>query len=136
MSNDKKKPTAYTFTLAFPASINEAEVTEVGYQVTGEPPLNPPLPANKMPDKFEVNDTITFTYAAANPDVTIKSSLFTRYSTKESTKEQDDNFLNKFDQPITFTEKMKGNWIFHLLGLYKSNDGKAAYYLDPEATVS
>lgn len=129
------KKTAYTFTLSFPTDIDEKKVTDVEFQVTGDPELDPPLDKNQMPQKFKVDDTITFTYAEANPSVTIKSCLLTRYNTKSSTKETDTDFINQFDQPITFTEKFKGTWIFHLLGLYKSNNEKAAFYLDPEATV-
>lgn len=131
-----ENPTAYTLTLLFPENINPNDVTQVDYQVTSIPAAIPPLETNQMPECFHVNDTLTFTYKKANPDVKIKSSLLTRYNIDTSTKETDSDFENDFDKPITITEEFKGSWIFHLLGLYKSNDKQAAYYLDPEFTAS
>lgn len=129
-----ENPTAYTLTLLFPDCIDPSEVSLLDYQVTSVPASVPPLEKNQMPAGFHVNDTLTFTYKKANPDVKIKSSLLTRYNIDTSTKETDSDFENDFDKPITITEEFKGSWIFHLLGLYKSNDKQAAYYLDPEFT--
>lgn len=126
--------TAYTFTLIFPEEVDPSLVTQVNYQVTSVPPAVPPLAENKMPACINVNDTLTFTYKKANPDVKIKSCLLTRFNVDTSTKETDEDFLSDFDQPITVSSGFVGSWIFHLLGLYKSNDKKAAFYLDPEAT--
>ena len=131
----KTKNTQYTFTLLFPKRIKGSEVTQVNYQVTGVPAITPPLPQNKMPASFSVGDTLTFTYQKANPDVTVKSSLLTKYNVETSEKETDDDFIDQFDKPITITDAFKGTWIFHLLGLYKFKGKKAAYYLDPEATT-
>jgi hypothetical protein len=127
-------PTAYTLTLLFDQPIDPSQVTPVDYQVTSVPPAVPPLAKNKMPESFQLNDTLTFTYKKANPNVKIKSCLFTAYNVKTSTKETDVDFENDFDQPIPITESFAGTWIFHLLGLYKSNDKQAAFYLDPEFT--
>jgi len=126
--------TIYTFTLLFPKSIEENLVTQVDYQVTGDPAIEPPLPQNQMPATFAVNDTLTFTYQKANPEVTINSCLLTQFNVDSSEKETDEDFTNDFDKPITITDAFKGTWIFHLLGLYKSNDKQAAFYLDPEFT--
>lgn len=126
--------TAYTLTLLFPENIDPKQVTQLDYQVTSVPASVPPLEQNQMPATFQLNDTLTFTYKKANPAVKIKSSLLTRYNIDDSTKETDEDFENDFDKPITVTEDFKGSWIFHLLGLYKSNDKQAAYYLDPEFT--
>ncbi len=127
--------TAYTLTLLFPDCIDPDQVTQVDYQVTSVPAAVPPLDKNKMPASMNVGDTLTFTYKKANQNVKIKSSLLTIFNIDTSTKETDEDFENNFDKPITLTESFKGSWIFHLLGLYKSNDKQAAYYLDPEATV-
>lgn len=129
-------PTAYTFTLLFPDSIDPTLVTPVNYQVTSIPPAVPPLAPNTMPACIHVNDTLTFTYKKSNPNVKIKSCLLTRFNIDDSTKETDEDFLSDFDQPITVSSGFVGSWIFHLLGLYKSNDKQAAYYLDPEVTVN
>ena len=126
--------TKYTFTLLFPKSINKNLVTQVDYQVTGEPALVPPLPQNQMPAIFSINDTLTFSYQKANPDVNLKSCLLTQFNVDTSQKETDLDFTNDFDKPITITDSFKGSWIFHLLGMYKSNGQQAAYYLDPEFT--
>lgn len=126
--------TAYTLTLLFPENTDPSQVTQVDYQVTSVPPTVPPLEKNQMPATFQLNDTLTFTYKEANPNVKIKSCMLTTYNVDTSTKETDEDFKNDFDKPITITEDFKGSWIFHLLGLYKSNDKKAAYYLDPEFT--
>lgn len=127
-------PTAYTFTLIFPENIDPTLVTQVGYQVTSVPPAVPPLAENEMPASINVNDTLTFTYTKSNPDVKIKSCLLTRFNVDTSTKETDEDFLSDFDQPIKVSDSFVGSWIFHLLGMYKSSDKKAAFYLDPEAT--
>ncbi|RZA07695.1 MAG: hypothetical protein EOO68_03050 [Moraxellaceae bacterium] len=124
----------YTFTLQFPQSIEENLVTQVAYQVTGEPAIQPPLPQNKMPAKIEVDDTLTFTYQQANPGVEINSCLLTQFNIDTSEKETDEDFTDDFDKPITITDSFKGTWIFHLLGMYKSNNKQAAFYLDPEVT--
>lgn len=126
--------TKYTFTLLFPNSIDKSKVTQVDYQVTGDPAIQPPLPQNKMPATFAVDDTLTFTYQKANPEVNIKSCLLTQFNVETSQKEVDEDFANDFDKPITITDSFKGSWIFHLLGMYKANDKQAAYYLDPEFT--
>lgn len=129
-----ENPTAYTLTLLFPDSIDSSLVTNVDYQVTSVPATVPPLGQNQMPASFRVNDSLTFTYKKANKGLKIKSALLTRYNIDTSTKETDSDFENDFDTPITITEEFKGSWIFHLLGLYKSNDKQATYYLDPEFT--
>ena len=126
--------TKYTFTLQFPAKIEESKVTQIDFQVTGDPAIEPPLAQNQMPDNFAVKDTLTFTYQKANPDVEIKSCLLTQYNIKTCETEETEDFLNYFDKPIAITEAFKGTWIFHLLGLYKSKDTTATYYLDPEFT--
>jgi hypothetical protein len=126
--------TDYTLTLLFPNNIDPAQVTKVDYQVTSVPATVPPLERNQMPETFQLNDTLTFTYKKANSGVKIKSCLLTTYNIDSSTKETDEDFVNDFDKPITITEQFKGSWIFHLLGMYKSNDKQAAYYLDPEFT--
>jgi hypothetical protein len=124
----------YTFTLLFPKKIEKNLVTQVAYQVTGDPAIQPPLPQNQMPENFNVGDTLTFTYQQANPDIKIKSSLLTQFNVDTSQKETDLDFTDDFDKPITITDSFKGSWIFHLLGMYKANDKYAAYYLDPEFT--
>jgi hypothetical protein len=129
-----KKTTAYTITLLFPKDINPTDVTQLDFKVTSSPATKPPLKKNQMPACIEVNDTIKFTYQKKNPGVKIKSCLLTRYNVDTSTKETDANFENEFDQAIPVTESFIGTWIFHMLGLYKSNNKQAAYYLDPEAT--
>lgn len=129
-----ESPTAYTLTMLFPESIDPDQVTQVDYQVTSVPASVPPLEKNQMPACINVNDTLTFTYKQANEGVDINSCLLTQYNIDTCEKETDEDFENEFDQPITVTEAFKGSWIFHLLGLYKSNDKQAAYYLDPEAT--
>lgn len=126
--------TAYTLTLLFPETIDPDQVTQVDYQVTSVPAAVPPLDKNKMPACMNVGDTLTFTYKKANKGVKIKSCLLTRFNLDDSTKETDEDFVSDFDKPITVTPAFLGSWIFHLLGLYKSNDKQAAYYLDPEAT--
>ena len=126
--------TKYTFTLLFPNSIDKNLVTQVDYQVSGEPPIQPPLTQNQMPAAFAENDTLTFTYQKANKDVKINSCLLTQFNIDTSQKETDEDFSDKFDKPITITDAFKGSWIFHLLGMYKANDKNAAYYLDPELT--
>jgi len=128
--------TKYTLTLLFPNSINKSKVTQVDYQVTGEPAIQPPLVQNQMPATFAVNDTLTFTYQKANKDIEINSSLLTQYNIAISQKEVDEDFSDQFDKPIIVTDSFKGSWVFHLLGMYKSNDKQAAYYLDPEFTCS
>ena len=124
----------YTFTLLFPKSIDKTKVTPVDFQVTSDPAAQPPLPQNQMPASFAVGDTLTFTYQAANPDIKIKSALLTQYNVDSSQKETDEDFMDQFDKPITITDAFLGSRIFHLLGMYKSNDTNAAYYLDPEFT--
>lgn len=126
--------TKYTLTLLFPNSIDKKVVTQVNYQVTADPALQPPLPQNKMPALFTVDDTLTFTYKRANPQVNLDSSLLTRYNIQSSEKEVDSDFINEFDKPIPITPSFMGTWIFHLLGMYKINGTNAAYYLDPEFT--
>lgn len=126
--------TAYTLTLLFPECIDPDQVTQVDYQVTSVPTAVPPLDKNQMPASMNVGDTLTFTYKKANNGVKIKSCLLTRFNIDNSTKETDEDFVNDFDQPIIVTPAFLGSWIFHMLGLYKSNDKQAAYYLDPEAT--
>jgi len=134
----KIENTQYTFTLLFPKGIKRSQVTKLDFQVTGDPAINPPLPRNKMPANFEINDTITFTYQQANKDLTINSCLRTLYKVKadSSQKESIENFDNQFDQPIPITDDYHGSWIFHLLGLYKYKGKRAAYYLDPEFTCN
>jgi hypothetical protein len=124
----------YTFTLLFPKSIEKDQVTVVNFQVTGEPAIQPPLQQNQMPATIAVNDTLTFTYHKANKDVKIDSCLLTQYNTDSSQKGGSEDFINKFDKPITIPESFVGSWVFHLLGMYKVNNKHAAYYLDPEAT--
>jgi len=124
----------YTFTLLFPKSIEENLVTQVDFQVTGDPALQPLLPQNQMPAKIDVGDTLTFTYQQANPEVQLNSCLLTQFNVDTSEKETDLDFSDDFDKPITITDSFKGSWIFHLLGMYKSNNKQAAYYLDPEVT--
>lgn len=126
--------TQYTFTLLFPKKIKGSKVTQVDFQVTGVPALQPPLPQNQMPASIAVGDTLTFTYQTANPDVTVKSSLLTRFNVDSSEKETDSDFLDQFDKPITVTKDFIGTWIFHLLGLYKYKGKRATYYIDPEGT--
>lgn len=126
--------TKYTFTLLFPESISESQVTNVNFQVTGDPAIQPPLPENKMPATFEVNDTLTFTYHKANNGVKIDSCLFTQYNIDTSQKGASEDFINEFDKPHTITDSFIGSWIFHLLGMYKLKGKHAAYYLDPEFT--
>lgn len=126
--------TKYTFTLLFPKSIKKSKVTQVDFQVTGDPTIDPPLQINQMPASFSVNDTITFTYKKANKGVKINSSILTQYNVTTSQKEAIEDFMCQFDQPITITDAFRGSWIFHLLGMYKSKDKNAAYYLDPEFT--
>ena len=126
--------TQYTFTLLFPRGIKRSQVTKVDFQVIGDPAIIPPLPRNKMPAKFAVNDTITFTYQQANKDLKINSCLFTQFNITSSTKGGTEDFITHFDQPIPITDDYRGSWIFHLLGLYKYKGKRAAYYLDPEFT--
>jgi hypothetical protein len=128
--------TKYLFTLLFPKSIDENLVTQVNFQVTGDPAIEPPLPENQMPAQIDAGDTLTFTYQKANPDVQINSCLSTRYNIKSCEEETDQDFTDDFDKPITITDDFKGSWVFHLLGMYKSNDKQAAFYLDPEATFN
>ncbi len=130
----KKTNTQYTFSLLFPEKITASKVTQVQFQVTGSPAIEPPLPQNKMPENFAVGDTIIFTYREANPEVKIKSCLLTQYNVKTSKKETDEDFTDQFEKPITITDAFKGTWIFHLLGIYKYKGKRAAYYLDPEFT--
>lgn len=131
----KTNNTQYTFSLLFPEKIKTSKVTQVQFQVTGSPAIDPPLPQNKMPESFAVGDTIIFTYRAANPGVKIKSCLLTQYNVKTSEKETDEVFTDQFEKPIVITDAFKGTWIFHLLGLYKYKGKRAAYYLDPEFTT-
>jgi hypothetical protein len=126
--------TAYTLTLKFPECVDPEQVTQVDYQVTSVPVAVPPLDQNQMPASMNIGDTLTFTYKKANKGVKIKSCMLTRFNLDDSTKETDEDFESDFDKPITITPAFLGSWIFHLLGLYKSNDKQAAYYLDPEAT--
>jgi hypothetical protein len=126
--------TAYTLTLLFPESIDPDQVTQVDYQVSSVPSAVPPFEKNQMPASMNVGDTLTFTYKKANKGVKIKSCLLTQFNIDNSTKETDEDFVSDFDKPITVTPEFVGSWIFHLLGLYKSNDKQAAFYLDPEAT--
>jgi hypothetical protein len=126
--------TKYLFTLLFPKSIDATKVTQVGFQVTGDPAIEPPLPLNKMPTQIDVGDTLTFTYQQANPDVTMNSCLLTQFNVDTSEKETDLDFSDDFDKPITVDDSWKGSWVFHLLGLYSTNGTNAAYYLDPEIT--
>lgn len=126
--------TKYLFTLLFPKSIDESLVTQVNYQVTGDPAIEPPLPENKMPAQFDVGDSLTFTYQQANPDVQLNSCLLTQYNVDTSEKETDLDFTDDFDKPIAITDSFVGTWVFHLLGMYQYNDKKAAFYLDPEFT--
>ena len=126
--------TKYLFTLLFPKSIDANKVTQVGFQVTGDPTIEPPLPENQMPAEINVGDTLTFTYQQANPEVTMNSCLLTQYNINTSQKETDLDFSDDFDKPITVNDSWKGSWVFHLLGMYKVNNTNAAYYLDPEAT--
>lgn len=128
--------TQYTFTLLFPKRIKRSLVTKVDFQVTGKPAIHPPLPINKMPENFLVDDTITFTYQQANKDVKIDSCLLTQYNIDNSTKENTEDFDNLFDVPIPIDTTFHGNWIFHLLGMYKHKGKRAAYYLDPEFTCN
>lgn len=130
----KTKHTQYTFTLIFPKKIKASKVTKLDFQVTGIPEIKPPLPQNKMPEKFKVGDTLTFTYQQANPCIDVKSSLLTKFNIDSSERETDSNFIDQFDQPITVTKAFIGTWVFHLLGLYKYKGKRAAYYLDPEFT--
>lgn len=127
--------TNYLFTLLFPQSIDSSKVTQVSFQVTGDPIIEPPLPQNKMPAEISIGDTLTFTYLQANPDVTMDSCLLTQFNVDTSEKETDLDFSDDFDKPIPVDESWVGSWVFHLLGLYKSNDTNAAFYLDPEITV-
>lgn len=129
-----ENPTAYTLTLIFPENIDPNQVTQLDYQVTSVPAAVPPLEENQMPASMNVGDTLTFTYKKTNKGVKIKSCLLTQFNIDNSTKETDEDFVNDFDKPITVTPEFVGSWIFHLLGLYKSNDKQAAFYLDPEAT--
>ena len=124
----------YTFTLLFPKNIEENLVTQVDYQVTGDPAIQPPLPQNQMPAQIDVGDTLTFTYQQANPDVEINSCLLTQFNVDTSQKETDLDFTDNFDKPVAITDSFVGTWIFHLLGLYKFNGQQAAFYLDPEFT--
>jgi len=128
--------TKYLFTLLFPKSIDTSKVTQVNFQVTGDPAIEPPLPQDKMPAQINVGDTLTFTYQQANPEVAMDSCLLTQFNTDTSQKETDLDFTDDFDKPITVTDSWVGSWVFHLLGLYKVNDTNAAFYLDPEVTVS
>ena len=124
--------TSYLFTLKFPPTAEKNLVTQVGFQVSG----GATLPPNQMPPQIDVGDTLTFSYQAANPDVAMSSCLLTRYNVTESTKETDSDFMPEFDTPLTVDESWVGSWVFHLLGLYKLNGTKAAFYLDPEVTFS
>ncbi|RYY04321.1 MAG: hypothetical protein EOO53_03100 [Gammaproteobacteria bacterium] len=126
--------TKYLFTLLFPKSIDASLVTQVNFQVTGDPALEPPLPQDKMPAQINVGDTLTFTYQQANPNVQMSSCLLTQFNIDTSQKETDLDFTDDFDKPITVTDSWVGSWVFHLLGMYKVNDTNAAFYLDPEAT--
>ena len=126
--------TKYLFTLMFPNSTDKNLVTQVGFHVTADPAIQPPLPQNKMPAQIDIGDTLTFTYQQANPDVQMKSCLLTQFNTDTSEKETDLDFSDDFDKPITVTDSWKGSWVFHLLGMYKLNGTNAAYYLDPEIT--
>ncbi|MBK8187048.1 MAG: hypothetical protein IPK77_07290 [Cellvibrio sp.] len=133
MTKEPNRQTNYTFTLLFPEQQSSTEVTQVSYQITSDVGTEL-LAKNKMPPFFKINDTLTFTYKKANPGVKIKSCLFTQFNVKSPTKETYKDAIDYFDKPITITEAFRGTWIFHLLGLYKSNDKQAAYYLDPEFT--
>lgn len=126
--------TKYLFTLLFPKDINENLVTQVNFQVTGDPVIEPPLPENQMPANFDIGDTLTFTYQKANPDLQINSCLLTNFNIDTCEEETDLDFTDDFDNPITITDSFKGTWIFHLLGMYKFNNKQAAFYLDPEFT--
>lgn len=126
--------TNYLFTLLFPQSIDSSKVTQVGFQVTGDPTIEPPLAPNQMPAQIDVGDKLTFTYQQANPEVTMDSCLLTKYNITTSEKETDQDFSDDFDKPITVDESWIGSWVFHLLGMYKVNDTNAAFYLDPEIT--
>lgn len=126
--------TKYLFTLLFPQSIDATKVTQVGFQVTADPAIEPPLPQNQMPAKINVGDYLTFTYQQANPDVTMNSCLLTKFNVTSCEKETDLDFSDDFDKPIPVDASWVGSWIFHLLGMYKVNDTNAAFYLDPEVT--
>lgn len=128
--------TKYLFTLLFPKAIDQSLVTQVNFQVTGDPAIEPPLPQNEMPAEINIGDTLTFTYQRANPDVTMDSCLLTRYNVTNSQKETDLDFSDDFDKPITVDDTWVGSWVFHLLGMYKTNDTNAAFYLDPEITIT
>jgi hypothetical protein len=128
--------TKYLFTLLFPKAIDQSLVTQVNFQVTGDPAIEPPLPQNKMPTEINIGDSLTFTYQQANPDVTMDSCLLTRYNVTTSEKETDLDFSDDFDKPISVDATWVGSWVFHLLGMYKTNDTNAAFYLDPEITIS
>lgn len=128
--------TKYLFTLLFPTTIDQSKVTQVGFQVTGDPVIEPPLAQNQMPAQIAVGDTLTFTYQQANPNVTMDSCLLTQYNVTTSQKETDLDFSDDFDKPISVDSTWVGSWVFHLLGMYKTNDTNAAFYLDPEVTVS
>lgn len=126
--------TKYLFTLLFPQTIDSTKVTQVGFQVTGDPAIEPPLPQNQMPAQIAVGDTLTFTYQQANPQVTMDSCLLTQFNIDTSQKETDLDFSDDFDKPITVNESWVGSWVFHLLGMYKADNKNAAFYLDPEVT--
>jgi hypothetical protein len=126
--------TKYLFTLLFPQSIDATKVTQVDFQVTGDPAIEPPLPQGQMPAQINVGDTLTFTYQQANPDVEINSSLLTQFNVESCENETDLDFNDDFDTPITVNDSWVGSWVFHLLGMYKLNGQQAAYYLDPEVT--
>lgn len=128
--------TNYLFTLLFPQSIDATKVTQVNFQVTGDPALEPPLPQNKMPAQIDTGDTLTFTYQQANPEVTMNSCLLTQYNIDTSEKETDLDFTDDFDKPIAVDDSWVGSWVFHLLGLYSTNGTNAAFYLDPEVTFN
>jgi hypothetical protein len=126
--------TKYLFTLLFPKSINENLVTQVNFQVTGDPAIEPPLPENQMPAQIDMGDTITFTYQQANADLHINSCLLTHFNIETCETETDLDFTDDFDKPIAIDDSFKGSWVFHLLGMYKANNTQAAFYLDPEVT--
>ena len=109
--------TKYTFTLQFPSAIDESKVTQIDFQVTGDPAIEPPLAQNQMPNSFGMDDTLTFTYHNANPGVEVKSCLLTQYNIETSETEDTEDFVTQFDNPLPRTDAFNGTWIFHLLGL-------------------
>lgn len=135
--------TDYNFNLLFNTKPKKKVVTNAEFQVTNLT-TNEPLPTNKMPNEFLPGDTITFMLADKTKCDKIDSCLFTSYPLKNSPGEspfappynkKSIDFIadDLFGKPLEMAKKRKGAWIFHLLGMYKYNNKKAAYYLDPEA---